>query len=334
VLVLLVGALAIAFWPSDLADGLQGANEAALAEESERALADGGDAPTEAAADDAALEQAQGAQRVEEEAQTAAATTESDPYAADLGRVLVHVRDGEGNPVQGAVAGALVVPELESEDLTALQGLFFAAQGVPSDGFPVRESSSNEEGVAEVRVPVGQELAIYARAQQHRIALDMLEVEATLAEELKPTEVELVVLPGGFLQVSVIDELGSPVEEAAVVLMVSSNQGSGEIPIQFLLTDESGKATFAHLSFATYQLEVVKDGHQYHRQEDVAVTTRGEAYLDVTISRGAPVTGTVVDSTGATLAGVRIQLKAKDRKHRPERLPAMLLGTQLLHSQR
>jgi hypothetical protein len=110
--------------------------------------------------------------------------------------------------------------------------------------------------------------------------------------------------------------------------MVLENGGNfaEELPIQFLKSDEGGRAIFEHLSFKEYKLEVVKHSFQHQRINPVAITPRGDGLQEVTLSKGEVLEGQVVTASGAPAEGARVRIRARSSQHRPEGLSEGLAG--------
>ena len=241
--------------------------------------------------------------------------------------VRIRVVNADGAPLDGASVGVMEVPDINGEqDLRRLQPILFAVQGAPIEvkGMKVREVLSDANGVAELPAPAGVQIVAYARLARHLISFKLAD-DLELDEERDLGELRLA--PGGYLEVRVLDELGVAIEDAAVV-MVLTNGGNfaEELPIQFLETDEGGRVVFEHLSFKDYKLDVAKHGYRHYHQDPVSITERGDGLIEVALSRGGVMAGTVVDAFGSPVEGARVTARARRSEFRLEGLTEGLLG--------
>lgn len=327
VLILAVCA-SVLFWPAtDPAEENRQVRAAETEEEEARSLAEVGllpgldKVPTDALELASDLEEAVPLREGGEVLPSLGETTE------DGATVKVRIVNEGGAPLEGATVGVMVVPPMNGEqDLRRLQPILFAVQGAPIEieGAPVHEVLSGADGVAELPAPTGVQVVAYARLARHLISFKLAE-NLALDEERDLGDLRLA--PGGYLEVRVLDELGAAIEDASVV-MVLTNGGNfaEELPIQFLETNAAGQVVFEHLSFKDYKLDVAKHGYQHYHQDPVSITERGDGLIEVALSRGAVMAGTVVDSFGAPVKGVKVTARARERKHRLEGLTEGLLG--------
>ncbi len=321
----IVAGAAVLFWPSsEFADGF-GSTQAQLEDEEERGPVDTNFVPEEAEQPGADLEQAQALGNDPQREGGDLLTAAPGPAAIGEAFVLVQVIDENGAPIQGATVGVLGVPELNDGNLEQLQPILFTVQGAPVKDFVVSERISDAEGKVRLAAPIEQQVVAYARMSRHLISFQ-LHPPLEAGEEADMGQLRLA--PGGYLEVRVIDELGGPVEDAAVIAQL--NEGGNfqeELPIHYLRSDEHGLAIFQHLSFKEYKLEVAKHGYRYFREDPVAITQRGDGLLEVTLSRGASMAGTVVDAYGGPAQGVTLDVSPRSDRYRPEGLTHGLLGT-------
>jgi len=321
----LVAGAAVLFWPgSDKADGF-GTPESQPADEEERGPVDTDFVPEVTEQPGVELEQADplgdDPQREGGDLLVATPTPSADGEAF----VLVQVIDENGAPIQGATVGVLGVPELNDGNLERLQPILFTVQGAPVKDFVVTERISDVEGKVRLAAPIDQQIVAYARMSRHLISFQ-LHIPLEAGEEADMGQLRLA--PGGYLEVRVIDELGGPVKDAAVIAQL--NDGGNfqeELPIHYLRSDENGLAIFHHLSFKEYKLEVAKHGYRYFREDPVAITQRGDGLMEVTLSRGASMAGTVIDSYGGPAKGVTLDVSPRSDRYRPEGLTRGLLGS-------
>lgn len=238
--------------------------------------------------------------------------------------VLVQIVDENGGPMQGATVGVLAVPDINDDNLQDLQPILFTVQGAPVKDFDSTEALTDVEGRVRLPAPLDAQLVVYARMPRHLISFQ-LRPPMSAGEEADLGQMRLA--PGGYLQVQVIDEFGGPVVDAAVVAVLNDGGNfAEELPIHFLRSDENGKAVFNHLSFKEYKIEVAKHGYRYFREDPVAITQRGDGMLEVTLSRGAVMSGTVIDAFGGPAEGVNVSVDPRNNRHEPEGLTRGLLG--------
>lgn len=125
-------------------------------------------------------------------------------------------------------------------------------------------------------------------------------------EELDVTstadELEVVLLPAGTLRGSVVDDLG-PAPEVEVVLYRDGR------PRQQAYTDIEGRFVFERIGVGDYTLQLSSAVHLPAETTASLVLRRGEvtAYVDeVTLTRGAHVSGLVVDMLGEAAVGAEV----------------------------
>lgn len=327
-LVALVGcAIGVAFWPGDAPREWQLAGQE-QEEEREVTAADAGEIPTFLKPAFESAEEAQAAEASgsrEEVTQLATESTEDGDktYAS----ITAQVVNADGMPLADAVVGALELPPMGDNDRTPLQPLFLAIQGAdqPQD-FEVNEQLSAADGKVTLRVEAGVQLLVYARLPRHLIAFQVLESVLEEGEEHDAGKLRLA--PGGWLEVSAVDDFGQPIKDAAVILsLVNGRQSSPmELPIQYLPTDQDGRAVFQHLSFAEYKLEVAKHGYQHVRMSPVAITQQGDGSQAVTLRKGEVLRGVVMGPFGTVEPGVRVDFRADSEDYRVEGFTSSLLG--------
>lgn len=318
----------VLFWPAaDPAEENQEVSAAEAEEEEARSLAEVGSLPELDEAPTGPLELAPDPEEAAPVREGGEALPSLGETTEDGATVKVRVVNEDGVPLPGATVGVMAVPSINGEqDLRRLQPILFAVQGAPIEveGAPVNETLSGADGVAELPAPTGVQVVAYARLARHLISFKLAE-NLALDEERDLGDLRLA--PGGYLEVRVLDEFGVAIEDAAVV-MVLTNGGNfaEELPIQFLETNEAGQVVFEHLSFKDYKLDVAKHGFQHYHQDPVSITERGDGLIEVALSRGAAMAGTVVDSFGAPVEGVKVTARAREREHRLEGLTEGLLG--------
>ncbi|MCH2102333.1 MAG: carboxypeptidase-like regulatory domain-containing protein, partial [Planctomycetes bacterium] len=245
----------------------------------------------------------------------------------DLATVRVRVINEGGSPLEGASVGVMGIVSVDAEgDLRSLKPIFFAVQGAPveAEGVQVNEVMSDGEGLVELSAPEGVQIVVYARLARHLISFKLSgDLEAGETRDLG----DLRLAPGGHLEVRVLDEYGVAIEDAAV-FMALANGGDfeEEVSLHFLETEKDGIVVFQHLSFNDYKLDVAKHGFQHYHQNPVSITQRGDGLVEVMLSRGDAMAGTVVDSFGAPVEGVTVTARARERKHRLEGMAEGLLG--------
>lgn len=323
-LLALVAGAAVLFWPdSTPVDGFGGAN-AASADDEERGPVDTNFDPENPQQPGAGLEQAGPAEGNPQREGGDLLVAGSKPSPAGGAFVLMQVIDENGAPMQGATVGVLGVPEMSGDDLGKLQPILFTVQGAPVKDFVVTERVTDAEGKVRLAAPVEEQIVVYARMPRHLISFQ-LRAPLETGEEADMGQLQLA--PGGYLEVRVIDELGGPVEDAAVIAQLKEGGNfQEELPIHYLRTNESGHAIFHFLSFKEYKLEVAKNGYRYFREDPVAITQRGDGLLEVTLSRGASMSGTVIDAFGGPAKGVSLEVSPRSDRYRPEGLTRGLLG--------
>jgi hypothetical protein len=323
-LLALAAGAAVLFWPSSEPDDGFGEKSPSLAQDEERGPVDATFVPELKPKPGAGLEQAEvlGSDSKREGGDLLLAAPSGSAHGEAF--VLVQVVDMTGAPIQGATVGVLGVPEMDDGDLKALQPILFTVQGAPVKDFVVTERTSDVDGKVRLDAPIDLQIVVYARMPRHLISFQMRgPLEAGDEVEMGP----LRLAPGGFLEVRVIDEFGGPIEGAAVVAQLNEPANfADELPIQYLRSDEAGQAIFHHLSFKEYKLEVAKHGYRYFREEPVAITQRGDGLLEVTLSRGSTMSGTVIDAYGGPAQGVAMEVGPRSDRYRPEGLTRGLLG--------
>lgn len=322
-LALVVGA-AVLFWPnSEQPHGLDSTGSQLESDEA-RAPVDTNFVPDEPQQPGAGLDKADGP--IDDPQREGGDLLVDAPSPSPEGEafVLVQVIDANGAPIPDATVGVLGVPELDDGNLKALQPILFTVQGAPVKNFAVTERDSDAEGKVRLSAPIDQQIVVYARKSRHLISFQ-LHAPLEANEEVDMGQLRLA--PGGFLEVRVIDELGGVVEGATVVAQLNeSAKFAEELPIHYLRSDEAGRAIFHHLSFKEYKLEVAKHGYRYFREDPVAITPRGDGLLEVTLSRGAVMSGTVIDAYGAPAKDVNLEVTSRSDRYRPEGLTRGLLG--------
>ncbi|MAW61682.1 MAG: hypothetical protein CMJ94_12745 [Planctomycetes bacterium] len=325
-LILAVGA-GVVFWPTEQPEGPLTASAAAAEDEEERDFAEVGELPQDPLPSPlGAPLDLSGGGAAQREGGDVLATRDPDEVDAEA-TVTVRVINQDGAPIEGATVGVLQVPDMEGEaGLRSLQPVLFAVQGAPVENkdFAITEVLSDLEGRASLPAPSEVQFVVYARLPRHLISFKLGE---GLSDGEQHDLGDLRVAPGGYLEVDVVDDYGAPIEDAAVV-MVLNNGGNfaEELPIQFLRTNAAGRAVFEHLSFKDYKLEVAKRGYQHYREEPVSITERGDGRMEVSLSRGAALAGTVVDAWGQAAEGVVVTARARRGEFRLEGLTDGLLG--------
>jgi hypothetical protein len=319
-----VAGAAVLFWPSsEQANGF-GSTGSQLAEDEERGPVDINFVPEDTEQPGAELEQAdaQGDDPQREGGDLLVAA--SSPSESGEAFVLVQVIDDKGAPIQGATVGVLGIPELSDGNLEKLQPILFTVQGAPVKDFVVTERTSDVEGKVRLGAPIEQQIVVYARMPRNLISFQTRD-SIDAGEEVDMGQLRLS--PGGYLEVRVIDEQGGLVEDAAVVAqLIEGGNFAEELPIHYLRSDEDGRAIFHHLSFKEYKLEVAKHGFRYFREDPVAITQRGDGLLEVTLSRGASMSGTVIDAYGGPVKGVTVDVRPRSNRYQPDGLTLGLLG--------
>jgi protocatechuate 3,4-dioxygenase beta subunit len=320
----LVAGAAVLFWPSSAPSDGFGTIEAQLADDEERGPVDTNFDPEVTEQPGVEIEQAEESGLDPQREGGDLLVAKPSPSVAGEAFVLVQVVDENGAPMQGATVGVLGIPDMDDGNLEGLQPILFTVQGTPVKDFVVSERISDVEGKVRLGAPIDQQIVVYARMSRHLISFQLRDpLEA--GEEADMGQLRLA--PGGYLEVRVIDELGGPVEDAAVIAQL--NQGGSnpsELPIHYLRSDESGLAIFHHLSFKEYRLEVAKHGYRYFRENPVAITQRGDGLLEVTLSRGASMSGTVIDAHGGPVKGVTVDISSRSDRYSPDGLTRGLLG--------
>ncbi|MCB9627483.1 MAG: carboxypeptidase regulatory-like domain-containing protein [Sandaracinaceae bacterium] len=130
------------------------------------------------------------------------------------------------------------------------------------------------------------------------LADEELDVEST-EEELR-----VVLLPAGTLRGTVVDDLG-PAADVEITLYRDGR------PRQQAYSDGEGRFVFERIGVASYTLQLRSTAHLPAEAEARLVLRRGEvlAYLDeVTLTRGAHVSGLVVDMLGEPAVGAEVAL--------------------------
>lgn len=134
----------------------------------------------------------------------------------------------------------------------------------------------------------------------------MVSHEELADEELDVTSTEdelaVVLLPAGTLRGSVVDDLG-PAADVEVVLFRDGR------PRQQAYSDAEGRFVFERIGVGDYTLQLRSVAHLLTELSASLELRRGEviAYLDeVTLVRGAHVTGLVVDMAGEAAIGAEV----------------------------
>ncbi|MCA9577167.1 MAG: carboxypeptidase regulatory-like domain-containing protein [Sandaracinaceae bacterium] len=130
--------------------------------------------------------------------------------------------------------------------------------------------------------------------------------EALADEELDVVatddELRIVLLPAGTLRGTVVDDLG-PAGDVEITLHRDGR------PLRHAYTDEEGRFVFERIGVARYTLQLRSPVHLPAQADAVLVLRRGEvlAYVDeVALTRGAHVSGTVVDVLGEPALGAEV----------------------------
>ena len=126
-----------------------------------------------------------------------------------------------------------------------------------------------------------------------------IETELDLSEP-EPRTIELAF--GKRIVGRVIDKKGTPVADALV-----SSETSGNLPRE-ASTDDIGRFELRGLTIDRHRIKVVADGYLTKTQPVNMSGSRDEATVEVTLSEGGIIEGTILDDAGRALADVDIQV--------------------------
>ncbi len=188
------------------------------------------------------------------------------------------VRDPLGSPVEHI---EVIIDEGEAAGLTDESGRFEFSGVRLGVAHTVRASGCHRDGTG------------FAKTE--------LAGGVLLTSVARDIEVELVLRPAAELRVNVRDDAGDPVRGASVRVEAPAGLHTGDD------TDHAGVARFPCVSPGSLRLVASAPGHHPAATEATA-REREKVAVSIVLRRGVPISGVVVDDTGAAVPSARVVL--------------------------